>query len=336
VWGYASAWEPRKKRKKPLDVCEDYMKLTRSIVLFILVVMFSVAPAIADPDPIGAMDSVKFIATEDWAILSDADTLSPPIELWAWTDADLKAASMGFKIGFDYKMFEPDDWWRWGLYNDIIELGDQDLSLWQTSVDSFIWVDTFVFDDGLDIPTLTLRYCVLDTTNDPTAIDEVGSGHFNGFLLGLFARFTPPPDTLLPLGSWTKIGDLYLKINLDPGIERIVPDAFDIVIDSVFYPPAGTFVFTPRSGDSFQPDYDSGRVHVTVSSPWDAEEQNADVITPQSYELAQNYPNPFNPSTTIRFYLSDRWVVDLAVYNILGRKVATIVAKSPAASTFIG
>jgi hypothetical protein len=186
-------------------------------------------------------------------------------------------------------------------------------------------VDTFVFDDGLDIPTLTLRYCVLDTTNDPTAIGEVGSGHFNGFLIGLFARFTPPPDTLLPLGSWTKIGDLYLKINLDPGIERIVPDAFDIVIDSVFYPPAGYFKFTPRGGDSFQPDVDSGRVHVTVGSPWDAEEQNADVITPHSYELAQNYPNPFNPSTTIRFYLSGRGVVDLAVYNILGRKVATLV-----------
>gem|GEM_PF-1804206 len=302
------------------------MKLTQSVVLFILVVTFSVAPATAGPDPIGETDSVKFVATADWAVLSDADTLSPPIELWAWTDAALSAASMGFKSGFDYKPLDPDGRARWGLYLDVMDTIDMNpLNLWQTSVDSFIWVDTFIYDDGLSIPTMTLSTCVLDTTNDPAAAGADGSGHFNGLLLGLIAQIFPE-DTLLPLESWTKIGDLYLKINLDPGIERIVPSEFDIVIDSVFYPWNGYFKFNPKGEeDSFQPDYDSCVLHVVASSPWDADEQNADVITPQSYQLTQNYPNPFNPSTTIRFYLSNRGFVDLAVYNILGRKVTTLV-----------
>jgi hypothetical protein len=45
---------------------------------------------------------------------------------------------------------------------------------------------------------------------------------------------------------------------------------------------------------------------------------------PQKITLGQNYPNPFNPTTVIRFTLpsSDKIVLD--VFNITGRKVATL------------
>ena len=46
---------------------------------------------------------------------------------------------------------------------------------------------------------------------------------------------------------------------------------------------------------------------------------------PDEYTLSQNYPNPFNPSTTIEFDLPQRADVSLVVYNILGRRVATLV-----------
>ena len=46
---------------------------------------------------------------------------------------------------------------------------------------------------------------------------------------------------------------------------------------------------------------------------------------PGSYELRQNYPNPFNPSTEIRFELPQPSTVHLAVYDLTGREVATLV-----------
>lgn len=46
---------------------------------------------------------------------------------------------------------------------------------------------------------------------------------------------------------------------------------------------------------------------------------------PSSIILEQNYPNPFNPSTTIQFQIPNSSFVNLNVYDILGREVATLV-----------
>jgi hypothetical protein len=57
-------------------------------------------------------------------------------------------------------------------------------------------------------------------------------------------------------------------------------------------------------------------------------------IAPQQYSLTQNYPNPFNPSTTISFSIPKSGEVTLAIYNMLGQKVKTLVSEKMNAGTY--
>jgi len=51
-----------------------------------------------------------------------------------------------------------------------------------------------------------------------------------------------------------------------------------------------------------------------------------DIIAPQFInELHPAYPNPFNPTTTIKFSLKDNQRASVAVYNIKGQRVTTLV-----------
>ena len=49
-------------------------------------------------------------------------------------------------------------------------------------------------------------------------------------------------------------------------------------------------------------------------------------IVPLDYVLEQNFPNPFNPSTEIRFTLGHSAQVELDVFDLLGRKVKTLLS----------
>jgi hypothetical protein len=48
-------------------------------------------------------------------------------------------------------------------------------------------------------------------------------------------------------------------------------------------------------------------------------------IAPVSFVLHQNYPNPFNPVTTLRYDLPEDALVNITIYDMMGRVVKTIV-----------
>jgi hypothetical protein len=48
---------------------------------------------------------------------------------------------------------------------------------------------------------------------------------------------------------------------------------------------------------------------------------------PSPFALFQNYPNPFNPSTTIRISIGKSVFVNVRVYDIMGRELATLISE---------
>lgn len=61
---------------------------------------------------------------------------------------------------------------------------------------------------------------------------------------------------------------------------------------------------------------------------------NEYLLTPQAFALEQNYPNPFNPSTEIEFRIGNREFVNLIVFDLLGRKVATLLNEEKASGAY--
>ena len=58
------------------------------------------------------------------------------------------------------------------------------------------------------------------------------------------------------------------------------------------------------------------------------------VELPEQIALLQNYPNPFNAATTIEFTLAESQSVDLAIYDLLGKKVFSLLNEEKSAGTY--
>ncbi|MCF7923291.1 MAG: FG-GAP-like repeat-containing protein [Candidatus Marinimicrobia bacterium] len=62
--------------------------------------------------------------------------------------------------------------------------------------------------------------------------------------------------------------------------------------------------------------------------------EEREVQIADNYKLQQNYPNPFNPSTTITFNVPSNEVVNLTVYDMRGKVIASLLNKSMNAGSY--
>ncbi len=85
--------------------------------------------------------------------------------------------------------------------------------------------------------------------------------------------------------------------------------------------PAGVKYFAVYVEDASGEKLGSPARIATISQPTAVR----DNVQPLTFKLEQNYPNPFNPTTRIEYTIPQQSNVRLIVYDILGRKVMTLV-----------
>jgi hypothetical protein len=107
----------------------------------------------------------------------------------------------------------------------------------------------------------------------------------------------------------------FVPVTARDTVQLILP-----VADSVNTPNCRILVLGFRGGrlDSF----------ITRSFFWYCPEASAEENVseiPKEFFLDQNYPNPFNPATNIRFGVPRAAHVTIEVFDILGRKMTTLI-----------
>jgi len=85
---------------------------------------------------------------------------------------------------------------------------------------------------------------------------------------------------------------------------------------------AGVEYVLPEGSDWFGPVYGDNLYLLGLSTATDVHTEHYQ--KPESFSLL-NYPNPFNPSTTISYTLPAKQVVTVAIYDINGRLLQTLV-----------
>ncbi|MEX0646154.1 MAG: M12 family metallo-peptidase [Balneolaceae bacterium] len=83
---------------------------------------------------------------------------------------------------------------------------------------------------------------------------------------------------------------------------------------------------------SNDPDAPAERIPIAVNI--DLDQPIGQPQPPDEIALEQNFPNPFNPVTTINYDLDDTYPISLEVYDITGKKIATLVNRQQAAGSY--
>ena len=142
---------------------------------------------------------------------------------------------------------------------------------------------------------------------------------------------SPGDEAILQLsvdnGNWIQIGAPFTGESGTP-TTRVINDVLERAQNSPRENLRGTvrlgFLLKTQLSGPTNSGWYIGKVSVGASE--DPLGVNTDEFElPTSTVLHQNYPNPFNPTTTLSFELDNAVPVTLTIYDLLGRKVDTLV-----------
>lgn len=132
---------------------------------------------------------------------------------------------------------------------------------------------------------------------------------------------------IVAMMSFIALADLHAQSSANYTI------AFDLIDNGGVSSSSASVGYRSRSfvGQSAVRTYAKGATHVVSSGAGCAFCESRftvgvdAAILPSVMRLYQNYPNPFNPVTTIGYVLEREATVQLAIYNLLGDRIAVIV-----------
>ncbi len=175
--------------------------------------------------------------------------------------------------------------------------------------------------------SITPSPVVGDITGDgqPDIIVPAGNGMIYGYDTNgnVLPNFPIPTSTSTQITATAALGDLDHDGDMEIGVGLRTTEGNLIVIDYKADASPSDLQWYSFGRDS----RNSGDFSSIITSADDVP------VKPFAFGLSQNYPNPFNANTTIQFSLGVPGEIDLAVFDLLGRKIATIYSGGMNAGT---